>query len=73
MAAERLEDFINQDNWPTDLVAAKEFASEAIRKWKWKEKAPKYLARISRATNVQELQRLVVNTLLSGEGQSVIR
>lgn len=65
--------YIDQTNWPTDLEKAKQFAREAVGEWKWKDKAPKFLRQIDRATSVKRLQEIVIYPLLSGEGLAVIK
>lgn len=65
--------YVNQANWPTELAQAKEFAKEAVTTWKWKEKAPKFIAEIERATTVKRLQEIVIYPLLSGEGLKAIK
>lgn len=69
----KLEDYVNAANWPTDLEAAKEFAREAVTQWQWKEKAPKFLGEIDRATSIKRVQEIVIYPILSGEGNAVLK
>lgn len=68
-----LTKYANQANWPSDLNAAKDFAREAVTTWKWKEKAPKFLAEIDEARTIKRLQEIVIYPLLSGEGMKAIK
>lgn len=67
-----LEYYADQNNWPSDLSDAKEFGKDALKDWKWKKKAPIFMAQIDRAKTVKRIQELVIYTLLSGEGLKVI-
>jgi len=69
----QLEHYVNAANWPSDVEAAREFAREAINRWAFKEKAPKFLAQIDKASTVKRLQEIVIYPLLSGEGLGVVR
>lgn len=68
-----LDYYINKNNWPNDLDEAKSFAHDAVSIWKYKEKAPEFMAKIDRAPSVAEVQKLVVYSFLSGEGNASIR
>ena len=68
-----LEYYVNKDNWPTDLEEAREFARQAISEWKFKDKVEKHLRNVERATSVERLQQLIVQTMLSGEGLGTIK
>lgn len=72
-SSKELEYYANKDNWPSDLEKAKEFAKGALKKWKWKEKAPKFISKIENASSVSKVQELVLNTMLSGEGLGVTK
>lgn len=65
--------YANKDNWPSDLVLAKEFAKQAIKEWDFKEKAPRFIAQIEAAPTVKRVQELTLYPLLSGEGLKVIK
>lgn len=69
----KAEDYVNQDNWPNDLMSAREFAREAILAWTWKKKAPERLAQVNRAKTIKRLQEIVAYAVLAGEGNSVIK
>lgn len=73
VTSEELEYYVNEANWPTDLEAAKEFAKEAVLKWQWNEKKPRFIAKIDRARTVKQVQELLIYPLLSGEGMGVIK
>lgn len=68
-----LEYYINKANWPSDLENAKVFAHDAISAWNFKEKAPEYIAKVDRARSLQEVQRIIIFTFLSGEGLSTTK
>ena len=68
-----IEYYVDAKNWPKDLDGAKAFAKQAWGKFKWKKKAAKFKDEIDRATTVARVQSLVINPLLSGEGNSVIK
>ncbi len=67
------EYYMSGANWPIELEAAKEFAREAVSTFKFKEKIPKFNRQIDQITRIDKLQSLIINALLSGEGNSVIR
>lgn len=68
-----VEYYVNEANWPKGLDEAKAFGVEGITAWAWKEKAPKFIMQINRATSVKRVQQLVIFPLLSGEGLGVIK
>lgn len=69
----KLAFYANKDNWPGDLEQAREFARKAINEWDWKEKTPKFLAKVDAAKSVAQLQNIVLMPMLSGEGLGVLR
>lgn len=68
-----VEHYVNEANWPKGLDEAKAFGVEGITAWAWKDKAPKFIMQINRATSVKRVQQLVIFPLLSGEGLGVIK
>lgn len=71
--AHPVEYYVNASNWPTTLAEAKTFGEEAITAWAWKEKAPRFIKQINKATSVKRIQELVIYPLLSGEGLGVVK
>lgn len=68
----KLEDFVDQTNWPSDLAEAKQFAKSSIDLWKFRGKAQEAHDKIDAMANVKDLQFLVVNAIMSGEGLKTI-
>lgn len=68
-----LEFYVNAANWPSDLEAAKDLARESISKWKFQDKAPKFLREVDKARTVGRLQEIAIYPLLSGAGLGVIK
>ena len=68
-----LTKYVNAAGWPRDLEAAKKYGHEAITKWDFTEKAAKFHRIVDDATSVAAVQKVVINTLLSGEGLATIK
>lgn len=68
-----LAKYVNAAGWPKDLEGAKQYGHEAITKWDFTEKAAKYHRLVDAADTVSKVQRIVINTLLSGEGLGVVK
>ena len=65
--------YINKDNWPSDIEGAREFAREALECFKYRDEVPKLLKAVEQATCVARVQYIIVNAILSGEGNKVIK
>lgn len=69
----KVADFINQDNWPTDVDDARAFGLQALKYFRYRDQVPKLTAAVQRATTVQRIQHIIINAILSGEGYRVIK
>jgi hypothetical protein len=69
-----LNECVNKDTWPVELESAKQYATDIINQFHAKKaKKASLLRAVVEATTVSRIQFIVINSIFSGNGLSVIK